>query len=145
MPRRLERFFFFVSSLSTWREFMITGIQDVYYSVNDPQRAIRFYTEILGMKLLNENEFWIVLDCHGVHVGLHPEKNKLPHVPRDAHGAHAGGTLTLKSDNIKADRKRIEDAGGKILGETDEEWGHMLVFEDLDGNVLKLMNATHGH
>ncbi len=28
---------------------MIIGVQDDYYSVHDNQRAIKFYTEILGM------------------------------------------------------------------------------------------------
>lgn len=32
-----------------------------------------------------------------------------------------------------------------LLGEQDEHWGHMLVFEDLDGNVLKLMHPQHDH
>jgi len=36
--------------------------------------------------------------------------------------------------------KRIELFGCKILGEADQPWGHILVFEDPDGNVLKLMN-----
>lgn len=124
---------------------MITGIQDVYYSVTDPPKAIKFYTEALGMRLLSKNDFWIVLDCHGVTVGLHPESKPIPRVPRDSHGAHAGATLTLKSDDIAEDRKRIESFGGKILGEQDEHWGHMLVFEDLDGNVLKLMHPKHDH
>ena len=97
------------------------------------------------MRLSNENEFWIVLDCHGVTVGLHPEKREIPHVPRDSHGAHAGATLTLKSDDIAGDRKKLEALGTKILGETNEEWGHMLVFEDPDGNVLKLMHTKHEH
>ena len=124
---------------------MITGIQDVYYSVTDVQRAIRFYTGALGMKLINESEYWIVLDCFGMTVGLHPERDVLPMIPRDSHGAHAGGTLTLKSNNIPEDRIRLEKAGAKILGEADEHWGHMLVFEDPDGNVLKLMNPKHDH
>ena len=71
---------------------MISGIQDVYYSVTDPKRALKFYTQALGMRLVNENEFWIALDCHGVTVGLHPEKNPIPFIPRDSHGAHAGAT-----------------------------------------------------
>ena len=124
---------------------MISGIQDVYYSVTDPKRAIKFYTEALGMHLVNENEFWIVLDCHGMRVGLHPEKNPIPRIPRDSHGAHAGATLTLKSDNIPEDRKKLEGLGAKILGEDDQPWGHMLVFEDPDGNVIKLMNPKHDH
>jgi predicted enzyme related to lactoylglutathione lyase len=63
----------------------------------------------------------------------------VPAVPRDAHGARAGATLTLRSTDIAADRARIERAGAKILGAADEPWGEMLVFEDPDGNVLKLM------
>jgi catechol 2,3-dioxygenase-like lactoylglutathione lyase family enzyme len=118
---------------------MITGIQDIYYSVTNPKRAVRFYTEALGMKLVQESEYWIALDCYGVKVGLHPEDGPIPLVPRDSHGAHAGATLTLKSDNISEDRARLEKHGAKILGEADQAWGHMLVFEDPDGNVLKLM------
>jgi catechol 2,3-dioxygenase-like lactoylglutathione lyase family enzyme len=124
---------------------MITGIQDVYYSVTDTKRALRFYTEALGMRLVNENEYWILLDCHGTGVGLHPEKKPIPRVPRDSHGAHAGATLTLQSDNIPEDRKRLEAFGAQILGEADEHWGHMLVFEDPDGNALKLMRPKHDH
>ncbi len=119
---------------------MITGIQDIYYSVTDIPRAKQFYIEGLGLKLNYEHEYWISLDCGGIQVGLHPEGQPIPYTPRDSHGAHAGGTLTFKSNNIKEDRNRIEIFGGKILGEFDQAWGHMLVFEDPDGNVLKLMN-----
>lgn len=64
---------------------------------------------------------------------------EVPKTPRDDHGQESGGTLTLLSDDIKKDRRAIEGAGGIILGEADQHWGHMLVFQDLDGNVLKLM------
>ena len=73
-------------------------------------------------------------------MGLHwAEGKEIPMTPRDSHGQDSGGTLTFHSDNIAEDRKKIEVAGGKILGDADQTWGHMLVFEDLDGNVLKLM------
>lgn len=122
---------------------MIVGIRDFYYSVTDTKRAIRFYTEALGMKLLEESEFWIALDCFGARIGLHPGAEAIPHVPRDGHGAHAGGTLTLKSDDVPSDRRRLEKVGAKILSEDDQPWGHMLVFEDPDGNVLKLMQPKY--
>ena len=86
---------------------MITGVQDIYYSVTDTSKAKRFYTEVLGMKIRFEHEHWISLDCHGVSIGLHPESKAIPIVPRDSHGAHAGATLTLKSDNVPQDRKKI--------------------------------------
>lgn len=119
---------------------MITGVQDFYYSVSNPERAKRFYIEGLGLKLSFEHDHWIALNCGGVQVGLHPEESPIPHIPRDSHGAHAGGTLTLRSNDVPGDKKRIESFDGKILGEADQPWGHMLIFEDPDGNVLKLMN-----
>lgn len=47
------------------------------------------------------------------------------------------------SDNIAEDKEKVQKAGGKILGEADQAWGHILVFEDPDGNVLKLMNPKY--
>lgn len=122
---------------------MITGVQDIYYSVHQPKKAVQFYVDGLGMKVVEEGEYWIALDCYGVQVGLHPEKNPIPKIPRDSHGAQAGATLTLRSDNIPEDRKKLEALGAKILGEADQPWGHMLVFEDPDGNVLKLMRPKY--
>lgn len=120
---------------------MITGVKDVYYNVADPKRAIAFYTEALQMKVVFAHEHWIALDCGGVQVGLHPALGyDFQTAGRDSHGAHAQATLTLRSTNVPEDRERIVKHGGKILGENNADWGHMLVFEDTEGNVLKLMN-----
>ena len=123
---------------------MIKGIHDFYYNVKDMKRAVKFYSDILNMKIGFESEHWTSMDCEGVMIGLHwTEGTDIPTFPRDSHGAHCGGTLTLKSDDVSSDRKILEEAGAKILGEMDESWGHMLIFEDLDGNVLKLQNAKY--
>ena len=119
---------------------MITGVQDVYYNVKDMDRAVQFYTNVLGMNLKHKDQWWSSLDCGGVNIGLHGgEDQPVPAIPKDAHGAHAGATLTLRSDDVASDRKVLERSGAKILGEADQAWGHLLVFEDPDGNVLKLM------
>lgn len=122
---------------------MITGVQDFYYSVTDVPRAKRFYLEGLGLKLNFEHEHWVSLSCGGVGIGLHPVDHKIAEVARDSHGARGGGTATFKSDNIAEDKERLIKYGAKILGEADQPWGHMLVLEDPDGNVLKLMNPKY--
>lgn len=123
---------------------MIKGVHDVYYNVSDMKRAVEFYTSVLNMKVSFESEHWTSLDCEGVMIGLHwTGGENVPSFPRDAHGAHCGATLTLSSDDVSGDRKVLEKAGANILGEMDEAWGHMLIFEDLDGNVLKLQNAKY--
>ena len=101
---------------------------------------MRFY-ESLGMSKIYGHEYWITMNVGNLNLGLHwAEGKEVPTTPRDSHGQESGGTLTFLSNNISEDRKKIEAAGGKILGEMDQSWGHMLVLEDLDGNVLKLMN-----
>jgi predicted enzyme related to lactoylglutathione lyase len=120
---------------------MITGVQDIYYNVVDMHKSVDFYTTSLGMTLKHKDKWWSALDCGGVSVGLHwTEGASVPAVPTDSHGAHAGATLTLRSNDIAGDRKKLEEQGAKILGESNQPWGHMLVFTDLDGNVMKLTN-----
>jgi catechol 2,3-dioxygenase-like lactoylglutathione lyase family enzyme len=123
---------------------MITGIQNFYYYSTNMKRSIEFYTKGFGMEVMYQDEHWANLSCHGVTVALHSaEGEEIPHVPRDAHGAKAGGSLTLKSDNIAEDKSTLENLGAKIIGENDADWGHMLVFEDPDGNVLNLMHPKY--
>ena len=121
----------------------IKGIRSFHYMTNKPEEAKQFYMEALGFKLDYEQPGWIAFRRDGVQVALHPEEQKIPEIPKDSHGAQAGGCLTLTSDNISEDRKMLEKFGAKILGEADESWGHMLTFEDLDGNILHLMNPKY--
>lgn len=123
---------------------MIKGYQDIYYNVRDMDRAVRFYELAFGMQKAFGDTHWTAMTLGNLKLGLHwTEGAEVPRTPRDSHGQEAGGTLTLLSDDVPADRKKIEAAGGRILGESDAPWGHMLVFEDLDGNVLKLMNPKY--
>lgn len=119
---------------------MITGYQDFYYNVQDMEKAIHFYASALDMSKEFGDEYWSLMSVGNLKLGLHwSEGEKIPSTPRDAHGQNCGGTLTLTSNDIAADKKRIEVHGGQILGEAKQPWGHMLVFADIDGNVLKLM------
>jgi len=99
---------------------MIVGVQDVYVYVADMERAIRFYRDLLGL--------------HGT--GGKP----VPAIPRDAGGAKAGATLTLRSTKLNEDVYRLRSVGVRFLGDiTRADWGAVAAFEDPDGNVLKLM------
>ncbi len=119
---------------------MIKGYQDFYYNVSDMNRAIQFYEAGLGMKIIYGDDYWTSMTLGNLRLGLHWTETEVPITPRDSHGQSCGGTLTFLSDNIPQDRDNILKAGGNILGESDHPWGYILVFEDLDGNVLKLMN-----
>ena len=45
---------------------MIIGVQDIYYNVRDMDKAVDFYTTVLGMKLKHKDQWWSALDCGGV-------------------------------------------------------------------------------
>ena len=122
---------------------MITGIQDVYYNVQDMDRAVRFYRDQLGLRVVDTSPHWTSLDVGGARLGLHwTEGQPVPPIPRDAHGAHAGGVVTFKVTDIEKAQATLQLAGVKFLaGVTRNPWGSLAVFEDPDGNVLKLMQA----
>ena len=40
---------------------MIVGVQDVYYFVQDMQRALRFYRDALGLPVTSESDHWTTL------------------------------------------------------------------------------------
>ena len=121
----------------------IKGIRSFHYMTNKLEEVKKFYMEALGFELDYEQLGWTAFKMNGIQIALHPEEHKIPRISREPHGTHAGGCLTLTSNNISEDRKKLEGFGAKILRESDEIWGHVLVFEDLDGNVLNLMNPKY--
>jgi catechol 2,3-dioxygenase-like lactoylglutathione lyase family enzyme len=119
---------------------MITGVQDVYYYVQDIARALGFYRDVLGLKVTENDPHFTALDAGGLRLGLHWTGGEpVARIPRDGHGAMAGATLTLKTGNIQALKSHLETKGVAILGFMDEPWGKLLSIEDPDGNVLKIM------
>jgi catechol 2,3-dioxygenase-like lactoylglutathione lyase family enzyme len=123
---------------------MLSGVQDVYYNVADMDRAVAFYEDRLGMRLVDRNPHWAAFDLGGVRIGLHwTGGSAVPRVPRDAHGAHTGATLTLRTQEIARLHQKLTEVGVRFLSEpTAHPWGTHAVFEDPDGNVLKLMQPA---
>jgi predicted enzyme related to lactoylglutathione lyase len=75
-------------------------------------------------------------DCE---FGLLKAEDGTPYIQRGRHGSRAGATITFTSQNIREDRKRLEAASAVIIEEKKYPWGHVLIFEDTEGNVLRLM------
>ena len=110
---------------------MITGVQDVYYEVQDMKRAIAFYRNVLNLVVTEESDDWSAMNVGGLRVGLDSTDGKP--TPKRA-------ILTFKTKDIRADVKRLRDKGVKFVGEIgDCPWGSVVTFEDSEGNFLKLM------
>jgi predicted enzyme related to lactoylglutathione lyase len=122
---------------------MVIQVQDVYYNVADMERAVGFYRDVLGLRVTEEDAHFTGLEVGGVRIGLHWTGGRpVPAVPKNAHGADGGATLTLRVGDVEAAVQRLQENLVKILGRMDAPWGRLVTFEDPDGNVLKLMEVA---
>src|SRR2546426_12201912 len=86
---------------------MITGVQDVYYEVQDMKRAIAFYRNVLNLVVTEESDDWSAMNVGGLRVGLDSTDGKP--TPKRA-------ILTFKTPDIRADVKRLVDKGVTFVG-----------------------------
>ncbi len=110
---------------------MIVGIQDVHYGVVQMDRAVAFYRDVLGMRVLDSHPDWTSLDCFGARLGLR----------KGADAPSGGATLTLRSTDLDADLAHLRRNGVQVVRSEDQPWGRMAAFLDSEGNTLELMQA----
>ena len=114
---------------------MIVGVRDVYYNVQDMSRALGFYRDLLGMRVLSESDHWCMLEIGGVRIGLESTDGKPVSGDR-----LAGAVLSLKSTDIRDDVRRLKEKGVRFLSDIgDYEWGSVASFQDSEGNHLKIL------
>ncbi len=111
----------------------------VWIVVNDIKKAIKFYTETVGLKLLefNEQYGWAELEGNegGARIGI---AQSCPKEPSFRPGENAIPTFTVKSlDKAVSD---FSNKGAKLIGDIQEVPGHvkMQTVSDLDGNRFQL-------
>ena len=118
------------------------GIVTVF--VRDMDRSVRFYTEQLGLRLLQRyaDDFAMIDGGHGLTIGLHPIDSD------NAAGANKTGIaigLYLSGNTREAVttlRSRGVSVGTPVL---DEGVGVFTYFNDPDGNSLYLAEMTNEH
>jgi predicted enzyme related to lactoylglutathione lyase len=112
------------------------GIVTVF--VTDMNRSVRFYTEQLGLKLLQryQNDFATIDAGHGLTIGLHPASAASPAGDRKS-GTSIGLYLTAGiQDAVKTLQEHGITFSGEIIGEG--KAGRFAHFSDPDGNALYL-------
>lgn len=115
--------------------------------VTDMDRSVRFYTEQLGLPLLQryENQFALIDAGHGLTIGLHAAAEVSPAGPRKtgvAIGLYLSGPIR---DAVTALKRRGVAFNGPIL--TEASVGMFAYLSDPDGNSLYLaeMNPALKH
>lgn len=128
----------------------ITAIEDVFYYVSDMERAIAFYTTVLPFQVVFRDPIWSGLVLAGdpspdpVKLGLLAIADPVPQLieQRGDRQLYAGGTLSLRTNDVAAEVVRLQELGVTILELLSPgDWGAGALFLDPDGNRLMLYQA----
>jgi len=114
--------------------------------VNDYDDAIKFYTDVLGFELLedtklSETKRWVRVQPKGAK-GASLLLAKAKEDQKAYVGNQTGGRVFLfvHTDDLQKDHQHLLDHGVRIVREpSSEEYGDVLVFEDLYGNLIDLI------
>ena len=107
--------------------------------VSDMDRAIAFYRDVLGMKLLgNYGSEFAEIDAPGVRIGLHPGGK----LPLKEHSRHM--SIGLRVDDLDAAKKTLETRGVKFHKTPTDEGLRLAYFTDPDDNPLYLVEVKWG-
>ncbi len=121
--------------------------------VRDWPRALRFYTETVGIPLAfaSEEMGWAQLDTGACQLALERTTEETAERPGDAAepeeplvGRFVGASLSV--DDVEDTYERLSARGVEFLGAPElMPWGGMLAhFRDPDGNVLTLVGSPRG-
>ncbi|MFD2615336.1 VOC family protein [Paenibacillus gansuensis] len=126
---------------------MVKKIGHLTLLVADYEEAIDFYTDKLGFELMADNKFgpdmrWVTV------APARDSETAIVFVKADSAekaervGSQAAGHVffVLETDDCRGDYERMKAKGVKFFGEPKQvPWGVEVVFEDLYGNRLDLL------
>jgi len=118
---------------------MIKRIKFLGIPVRDQYRALRFYTEKLGFRILTDQEFsdkqrWIELSIPGAETGL-------ALFTPDGHEDRVGTFVNTswEVDNIEKTYEELRVRGVEFVGPPQKQsWGTFAILKDSEGNQIVL-------
>jgi catechol 2,3-dioxygenase-like lactoylglutathione lyase family enzyme len=117
---------------------MIRGVKFASVPVTDQNRALAFYTETLGFRLLTDQPFndkqrWIELGIAGsdTRIVLFRFDNGLqPGIQMN---------VTFWTDDVEATARELKNKGVEfVMDPKKADWGTAAIFKDIDGNSFVL-------
>lgn len=121
----------------------ILGIDHVAVNVRDLDQSLKFYTEVLGLKITarepSKPGIEYFLDCGNSLIGLIQAKNFDEKHPFQEEGLGANHfSFRVKAQEFDAMINRLENSDVKIAFAKKREKSWSLYFYDLDGNKLEV-------
>ena len=119
---------------------MITGGNATVF-VSNMDRAVQFYTQVLGLRLTNRfGDHWATVDAgKGLTIGLHPASPKYP-APGTKGGMMLGMEVDGAIDQVVATlvKKGVQFKDSVVRSEA----GNFVHLEDPDGNEIYLWEVN---
>lgn len=118
---------------------MIKRIKFLGIPVHDQERALRFYTEKLGFRILTDQQFsekqrWIELSIPGAETGL---ALYTPNGHEDRVGTFVNTSWEV--DNVEATYAELSGRGVEFAGPPQKQpWGTYVTLKDSEGNQIVL-------
>jgi predicted enzyme related to lactoylglutathione lyase len=115
---------------------MITGLSSVSIWSEDLNNLLPFYRDVLGLKVTVQTPGFVVLD--GIGLGTHSEV-------RGRNADSARHMVGLATDDIRADWKRLKDAGVEFVEDPADD-GNLWIatLKDPEGNLVQLFQPSGG-
>jgi predicted enzyme related to lactoylglutathione lyase len=112
----------------------IGPVDYVYFWTSDMDRAVRFYGQVLGLRLLHQDQSkWAEFDAGPVRLALHAAVEDRAPEP--------GGTVVFRVDDLDDARAKMEGRGAEFeepAGEI-EGYARLASLRDPDGNRVDLI------
>lgn len=116
---------------------MIRGVKFASIPVADQDRALAFYTEVLGFRVITDSPFSD--DQRWIELAIGHAETKVVLFTPDEHRDRVGtpAHVTLWSADVKRTYDELKARGVEFLGEPETaDWGAAAVFRDSEGNTL---------
>jgi predicted enzyme related to lactoylglutathione lyase len=119
---------------------MLGSIDHVYYWVSDLDRAVKFYEDIVGLRLMRrEASSWAEFDAGPIGFALHAAIEGRPMQT-------GGATVVFRVDDLDVARAALESRGAEFedhVGEV-EGFARFASFRDPDGNAVQIIEYVEG-
>ena len=119
---------------------MLGPLDHVYYWVSDLDRAVKFYEDVLGLRLLRRDAGnWAELDAGGVRLALH---GAIEGRPLEVGGA----TAVFRVEDLDAAKAELEGKGAPFdehVGEV-QGFARFASMRDPDGNPVQIIEYVKG-
>ena len=115
---------------------MFQKIAFIHYPTQNLERALTFYRDVLGFKLLVQNEEWVEFEVGGQRLALRQVDSMSPR-PESSHPN--GAMIWLEASPIEKDITTLKNNKVIFINELKVfSYGKTITFEDPDGNLLGL-------